>query len=567
LLHSRSLLIKYPMDKKVYEFISKQIKDPIAERRDCVVSWKSFAIFQGDLDFYHKIWPTFNGKKYPCLAPVMEPHERSIHRLSFRNNKKLYRRNCDLTGKNIISEHPADSPYKVYHQDDWYTDSRDPTTYGQEIDWNKSFFEQFENLLLKVPKMALVNVNSENSQYANYVSNAKNCYMTSVSYHNSEDIYYSCRVMSSNNCCDCYHLENCERCIGCTDGWNLQSCYYTHICNDSRFCYFSAFLENCSDCIFCNNLVNKQYYIFNKQYTKEQYNEYIKKLKADPEFFTKWFTKFKEILQSAIYPAVKIIRSENSYWSNIYDNKNTLFCVGLSEWEDCRYSGWEYTKDIRDVSGGKIEMWLESINVGLEWTYHLIGCKSIISCSNMYYCDNCYDNCEYCFGCVGLRWKKYYIFNKQYSKEDREREVSILAEKMTKEWVRWHFFPRKLTAFAYNDTWAYEIAELTKEEAIDKWFKRKDEEFKKYDWEWVECEKSGRGFRHISLELKLYSSLWVPAPKIHPDERHRELYKRRAWEKFHLISCSKCKTKTLSVYPQDSGLKIYCPDCYNKEIY
>ena len=48
------------MDKKVYEFISTQTKDPIVEWKTCTVSGKPFAIFQSDVDFYAKISPTIN---------------------------------------------------------------------------------------------------------------------------------------------------------------------------------------------------------------------------------------------------------------------------------------------------------------------------------------------------------------------------------------------------------------------------------------------------------------------------------------------------------------------------
>ena len=85
------------MQKEVYEFISKKSSDPIVERRTCAVSGQPFAIFQSDKDFYEKISPTFNGKKYLIPTPTLCPEEREKRRLVWKNERKLYRRTCDLT--------------------------------------------------------------------------------------------------------------------------------------------------------------------------------------------------------------------------------------------------------------------------------------------------------------------------------------------------------------------------------------------------------------------------------------------------------------------------------------
>jgi len=144
------------MQKSAYEFISKQTKDPIVERRTCAVSGKEFAIFQSDLDFLEKISPTINGKKYSIPLPTLCPEERQRRRMTRRNERKLYRRKCDATGKDIISVYPPEE-YIAYHLDQRFSDSRDGTQYGEAIDFSKSFFQQFKELFVKVPKRALTN--------------------------------------------------------------------------------------------------------------------------------------------------------------------------------------------------------------------------------------------------------------------------------------------------------------------------------------------------------------------------------------------------------------------------
>ena len=61
------------MQKEVYEFISSKNNDTIVEWKTCTVSGKQFAIFKSDLDFYDKISPIFNEKKYSIPTPTLCP--------------------------------------------------------------------------------------------------------------------------------------------------------------------------------------------------------------------------------------------------------------------------------------------------------------------------------------------------------------------------------------------------------------------------------------------------------------------------------------------------------------
>lgn len=172
------------MERKVYEFISQQTNDPIVERKTCKVSGEPFAIFQSDLNYYEKISPTLEGsvheggKKYVIPAPTLCPEERERRRLSWRNERKLYRRNCDKTGKSMMSMYPEDCGYTVYDRKVWYSDARDAMDYGRDYDFSKTFFENYEALNRAVPKKSLHIVDSmENCEYCNYGIFSKSCYL------------------------------------------------------------------------------------------------------------------------------------------------------------------------------------------------------------------------------------------------------------------------------------------------------------------------------------------------------------------------------------------------------
>jgi hypothetical protein len=163
--------------RSVYEFISQQKSDPIVERKTCRVSGQPFAVFQSDVDFYTKISPTFAGQKFPIPTPTLCPEERQRRRLSFRNERKLYRRKCDATGEHTISIYSPDSPYKVFDQKFRWSDGRDPMKYGKSFDSSLSFSQQFDVLFHDIPHMSLSLLHTEQCDYSNYLVDSKNCYL------------------------------------------------------------------------------------------------------------------------------------------------------------------------------------------------------------------------------------------------------------------------------------------------------------------------------------------------------------------------------------------------------
>ena len=141
----------------------------LVETKVCKQCNISFPITDKDMEFYEKVSPVFGGKKYQIPSPTLCPDCRQQRRFSFRNERKLYKRKCDATGKEIVSIYSPDKPFKVFHQDYWWSDSWDPMSYGREFDFSRSFFEQFGKLMEKIPHLALTAAfDSENSEYATY---------------------------------------------------------------------------------------------------------------------------------------------------------------------------------------------------------------------------------------------------------------------------------------------------------------------------------------------------------------------------------------------------------------
>jgi len=123
-------------------------------------------------------------------------------------------------------------------------------------------------------------------------------------------------------------------------------------------------------------------------------------------------------------------------------------------------------KDSYDFDGGgKSELTYE--NMSNDFSYAAIAGTTSEHLQYSYYCDLCF-HCENCFGCVGLRHKQFCILNKQYTKDEYEKLVSIIIQRMIND-KEWGEFPYgKYSQFAYNETMAHEYFPLTKEAALQR---------------------------------------------------------------------------------------------------
>ena len=143
----------------------------------CTQCSAAFEVTKDDLTFYEKVSPVIAGKTYLIPPPTLCPDCRRQRRLTFRNERTLYHRKCDKTGKQIISIYAPDPEVIVYAKDEWWGDGWDAKSYGKEFDFSRPFFPQFRELQKKVPSMSLQQEHNENSDYTSNVSHLKNCYL------------------------------------------------------------------------------------------------------------------------------------------------------------------------------------------------------------------------------------------------------------------------------------------------------------------------------------------------------------------------------------------------------
>ncbi|MBA4320260.1 MAG: hypothetical protein C0412_17830, partial [Flavobacterium sp.] len=234
---------------------------------------------------------------------------------------------------------------------------------------------------------------------------------------------------------------------------------------------------------------------------------------------------------------------------------------------------------------------------------------------NSSYLEYCYATigCHYCFGCVGLKNKEYYILNKQYSQESFDKLRTKIIEHMNEmPYISKHqitnpksqinsndqnskpreiiykygeFFPPELSPFGYNETAAQDYYPLTREEVLEKGYSWSDYESEiKYQFsdyqvpddisdvkdnileKILRCEISGKPYKIIPMELEFYRKIGLPIPRKSPLQRHRERLAQLSPRKLYQRKCQKCQKEIETVYALDRPEVVYCERCYLQEV-
>lgn len=557
--------------------------------KTCTQCGKSYEVSPEDLELYEKVSPVFGGKKYLLPAPEICPHCRFVCKAAFRNEHTYYRTKSSFSGKPLISVYAPDRSYKVLSFDEWWGDKWSAFDFGKDFDFNRGFFEQFAELFMEVPKINLIqDGTSENCEYTNFGSENKNCYFTLG--FRAENVYYSIDALMSKDCVDCLHIiagEKLYECVSC------QQCFNSKYLNRCNQCIDSYFLENCiscKDCLGCKNLRHKQYYIFNKPYSKAEYFEKLKSYELNTHEgvakFKKEYEEFKLKLPT-LFAMQRL--SENSTGEFLDGAKNCHMCyLVVMGGENCRHSFavGRNCKDMIDCSSADGE--LNCFSDGMLNSQRILFSHFIRNCSEVFYSMYCY-NSQNLFGCTGLVRKQYCILNKQYSKEEYEELVPKIIEHMKKlrvhgtsaqesgfagseaynqEWGK--YFPLKMSAFGYNETFAYDMNPLSEEEALKLGFKWSDyqQELEVSQGEHViTCEVTGRNFKLIKQEIEFYEKHGIPLPKRHPNVRIEQRYRIRNPNEFWKRNCAKCNAEIVTTYDPKKPEIVYCEKCYLAEVY
>ncbi|MCK9186728.1 hypothetical protein M0P48_04820 [Candidatus Gracilibacteria bacterium] len=533
-----------------------------------------FEITDEDLAFYDRVSSLFSDKKYNIPSPTLCPDCRQQRRLSFRNERNLYRRKSDLGGKEVVTMYSPESKYLVYDQNEWWGESFDPLKYGKDFSFDKPFFEQFQELMMAVPRISLINKEPENSEYCNFAFRNKDSYLLFTAGEN-DGCSYSNRILKSRDTLDSSNITNCELCYSAVDSENSYNCAFVKNCSNCSDCILGQNLRGCKNCFASFGLANKQYCIGNIQYEKEEYERRVKpfleNLPKSKEDYFKWLNKIPRRYMEAT-------NAENCTGDNIYNSKNAKECYEVKELQDCKFvSNATSLKDCYDINNDdNSELVYECI--GSEKNYMHTFNDICWFNSEISYCSLCF-NSKNCFGCVGLKKNQYCILNKQYTKEQYEELVPKIIEHMIKNMEWGEFFPMNISPFSYNESMAQDYFPLSKENVTSmglKWREDKEETpktgYKLPDFakdakddickQILVCEASGKAYKIVPSELNFYKKTNLPLPKKCPNQRHKERMALRNPRKLYDRKCDKCGTEITTTYNPKQTETVYCEKCY-----
>jgi hypothetical protein len=592
------------------------------ETKACQNCKKDFTIEPVDFAFYEKV-------KVP--APTFCPDCRMQRRMAYRNERTLYKRDCSLCGKSVISAYPADTKFPVYCSGCWWSDKWDPVNYGQAYDSSKPFLTQWKALQGRVPRPYVNNVAGStmiNSEYSNCSGELKNCYLVYGSLRD-EDCAYTHYTYDSRDCFDVLYGFKSESCYECLDIDGCYNLFYSESCVSCRDSYFLFDCRNCSDCVGCTGLRNKQYYILNKEYSKEDYFEKLKSLNLNTrDGMAAFREQYKKIYYSTprrYYHGQMNKNFSGDYTSNNEDTSQSFY---IRNSRGCKYVFWcNNAQDVYDyMSWGDMELSYECVSNGFKSYLCLFTDASWDNNRELEYCSLCYTNSSL-LGCIGLRNKKYCILNTQYSEEEykalREKIILEMTQNPYKDargipYPYGEFPPIELSPFYYADTVAQEHFGLTQEDTKAQGYRwsepvKRDykisvnsqdiggrigevsDEVKK---EVIACLHQGKcehqcteAFRITDQELGFYRRMNIPLPLLCYNCRHGErvamrnplkLWKRKCQcagsksengdyvntaqgHQSHAAS-DECSIEFETAYGPDSKATVYCEGCYQAEI-
>jgi len=553
------------------------------EKRNCLKCKQGFILEPDDFSFYEKMG---------VPAPVNCPECRFKWRALFRNEINLYNRECALCGKSTIAMYNPKSPYVIYCKDCWLSEKWDPYSYARDYNPDRPFFEQMNELMLRVPKAGIFSSEdvgpSINSKYINFAGSAKNCYFIFNSSPKNEDCAYSRGLAYCSEVLDSYYANRAEKVYEAINVNNSSGVAYVQ---NADSCIDSSFLLNCSDCqncFGCVNLRHKSFYFLNEQLSKDEYTKRLSEIKGS-------YQKMKDFQDQFEKFSLSLPRKENNNLKNldvsgdyVFESKNCYNSYEISFCEDSKFLfSIKYGKTSYDLigHGRNSELLLEGVAVGTS--NRVIGSWWTTGSHDVFYSFGLRSS-EYCFGCDSIRNGKYVILNKRYTKEEFEKVQAKIVEELESKNLYGLYFPPEMALFAYNETIAQDNFPLTKEEALAQGFRWEDDVQKTEGKETLQpenipdhikdveddilkevlkCIDCGRNYKIIEQELLFYRKMNIPIPRKCFYCRHQDRIRRRGPYKFWDRNCAKCNTAINTTYSPDGPEIVYCEKCYQKEVY
>lgn len=527
-------------------------------------------------------------------APNFCPTCRRIRRLVHMNMYQLFKRSCNAPEHNekMISTFSEECPFLVYDYKYFISDEFDPFSFGRNYNEGESPMQTLFNLRKEFPMPSMLNrdPSSVNCEYTMGGRDNKNCYYTSGCY-SVEDAWYTGMANKSRNIMDSRGIRDSEilyECLFSDAIYKSSYIYFSSSCTDSMFLFDC---RNCTNCFGCVNLRNAKYCVYNKQFSKEDYEEFMQSiLPLTRDFLEKTKKEFWSLIKTLPMNGPRNVSSDNVSGVNIINSKNLFDVVESQGSENVRHAdGVLSHNSSMDLlfSGGKSSFLYSTCNIGSQST----RVKFSVSCK---FCSDCEfifnsKNLTNCFMCFGLQNKSYCILNKQYEKEEYYKLVDKIKTEMLKVGEYEDGLGLEFSAQSYNSSIGQIALPLTDEQIIKLGgYVSKDPEINLEGINIMEdkevpqtidevddnivdkaivCEITGRPFRIVASELAFLRRMGMPLPVVHPMIRMRDRIAMSPNGRKYKTVCMKCNKNIETIFNPKDGYIQYCEKCYQQEVY
>ena len=523
--------------------------------------------------------------------PTLCPSCRNRRRLSYANYSNIYKRKCDAPGHDhiMIAIIPPIMPWVAYDYEAYYGDAWDPFSYGISASASEPFFGEFYKVLKNIPHSGIRRgADSPNSDFSFYGKHMKDCYYV-FGGRRSEDIMFGSSIYDSKHAVDAYFLRNVEISYENISTSECYKCFYAYFSSNSIDCEFIYDCRNCQNCFGCTNLRNKNYCWFNEQLSKSEYEKRRASVYLGDRVENK---KQKELFWNFVREnpirAVRVFQSVNVSGNDIKESNNCYDVFQTENSDNVRHAYFAIMnmKDSMDVNyGGHAERLYETQNVATSANVKFsFGVKESNNCEFMMATTNCSN----CFGCVGINYASYCIFNTHYEPDVYWQKLDEIKTAMLERGEYGEYFPIGFGPCAYNSSLANIIYPMTESEVKNiGGYWQPDMEVDTSSIQTLSInelpenindvpdsicssaiigELSGKPFRLVPREVAFYKRYHIALPTDTPHQRMLDRYKILNNFRVGHDVCFSCGKDILSAHRTTDGYKPYCASCYQRDF-
>ena len=536
-------------------------------------------------------------KKFGAPPSMYSPLTRMKWLSAFRTSFEIFWNKHAFTGEPILSYVHPDIQIPIVSDQEWHDlDVGATPEYQREIDLARPVLEQCRDLVRVVPMGArrewknIVNTigvgmwDVEDCYIVFSTVRAKRAMYTYYCLENCEDIVQGTFVMTSQNCFGCTRIERCHSCNFALESRDCINCSFIFDC------------RNCEDCFGATNLRNKKYVLFNEQLTKEEYQKRLSEVDLScRSTFHEYHKRFLQLVETSAFPENFNINSADCQGEYLSDCVRVRESYYMQKCTDCAYnygsSGAERCYYVSSAYPAS-DCWMSAVQLNCSQSKYSAMCGNS---RELEYCNNCHD-CESCFGCVGLRNKKFHIFNKPYSEAEYWQKVDGLKCAMLDRGEYGEFFPFDVSPNGMQFSMSpvlYDVDEaemkrfgapiydpdrgavLAPKKTVEVPPLRSEDvpdclaevEPDKWVGKAFMDTKANRRWTVMPKEFAFYQSHHLPFPEEHYTSRLRgqlQLLNLPLWEQKNCVACNASisvgKNKTFT------ARKVYCTACYLKYL-